>query len=182
MPERREQAERKGSRPAKALTWIWLGLVLIGFLYRGKRVFPTDAYATFTFLASVALGLALYKVFLDSLKLEGRSDWEKALLVFGTPVVFPVLIWASLHKPIPILTDMFAVAPLDTVVVIAYKDTSIRGRPCRRSLKIREFGLLYQGKLCVDPETWEQARPGDRIRLVGRRHGFAWYVDAVWLK
>lgn len=168
------------NRLAKTVVLLWLALAAISFIGRSERVFPTGGYSTATFLLAVPLGVAVYRRVLKNQDLASRSRWGRWGWVYGGQIFFPIMLWYSMLKPIPLVTAPFASAPLDTVVTIEYRESSIRSRPCRHSFKIRELGFMDE--LCVDQRIWEQGRSGGKVRLTGRQHALAWYVDKVRLK
>jgi hypothetical protein len=137
--------------------------------------FPSREYALLAFGVAVVTSVPILGVLLNRVT-ESERQSLKYLLIYGLMV-------AANYLAIAVVLPVGPVALVGEIRVsqtkVQYKSKSYKLLKCSRYLEVGEDGLLFNRKMCVPNDIWQQVSRGDSVEITERHSWFGDFVEEV---
>ena len=161
------------------LILAWLPLAFLWYLNAAGNIIPTRNYAAFSQIASILIGLAIYKINYSNIKeLTDKigNKFKRIIMMVLVPIFIVFLVRIQVFSVLPYLFSSFGTIPHEEILTVQGRDFNRRS-PCRRNIIFKEYNELLYGGLCIDKKIFLLENTGGKMKLIGKRNALAFYVS-----
>ncbi|WP_444909251.1 hypothetical protein [Microbulbifer sp. TRSA005] len=173
--------EKRATLKHKIYACIAFGIACLLPIGASSELLISDEKARLLTFTSIALSIVLLTILFISLPRRKSTireiieDQKKSPLLMGIALTMgiPITIYLSIARGLPATLHFFISTHGSMDVTVSGKSSRYREKHCKGRILLSEYNSLMSNQICgVTKKSWEDLKPGDKLRLYGRRSFF----------